>query len=729
MRRKFEISATNAALYDAYNSDPLYKHLPFLLLVPDPVHRDTSSRAPNPQDPPPFVKGIFTSGSADATWNLGCHHNDPTGGGKVFTVHSAPLDLFLSWGSSGQEVKRAWKDNILREDIAGPKRLVGRTWYGYLGSTMGQAESDNPPAQELLSKFPEKCKEMGIPVSAMFLSSGYTVDPKTGFLMTFNWNYTRYPDFEGLMRLFHSYGIKISANAKPYVSNFHQSFEDLRVKKALFHDPITGQHSQTQVWSGLWAENSYGCWVDMTSQEGREYWRNGVKDLVRRGVDSLWNDDNEYTIPDDSHTCRFDLPHGFTNPGSSSLKGGQQLAGRVGHLTHCELMGQVSAQTLEETQPGRRSFVLTRSANVGTLGWANSSWSGDNFTSWKNFRGEVAMGLNAGLAFLHSYGDDVGGFAGPLPTQELFLRWVQSAVWRSRFCIHSFKPTPDARNGTSEVNEPWMYPEVLPYIRAAILRRYELIPYMYALSWEGALEGKAPMTWLGWDMFEKDPACYDEQVLEGQDFWVGTGRILVAGVYHPGVKERSVYLPSSASSTVPDEGYFDYHAGNFYAAGQYITVPTPDDHIATFVRAGTIIPIGKPAATVTTKDGLSSTTADGTKIKLVGDGGVVELDDWRGIEIYPPPSTSQAKASKWSWEWTEDDGESLVDANLPITKVKVEYELLGDEVKVTANWAKKDFVPLWDELWVGLPKTDLRKVSGAIEKEVRGRKGFIISIQ
>jgi alpha-glucosidase (family GH31 glycosyl hydrolase) len=35
-----------------------------------------------------------------------------------------------------------------------------------------------------------------------------------------------------------------------------------------------------------------------------------------------------------------------------------------------------------------------------------------------------------------------------------------------------------------------MYPEVLPYIRTAIERRYELIPYLYALSWEAATQGK-----------------------------------------------------------------------------------------------------------------------------------------------------------------------------------------------------------------------------------------------
>ena len=93
-----------------------------------------------------------------------------------------------------------------------------------------------------------------------------------------------------------------------------------------------------------------------------------------------------------------------------------------------------SKQTTEAFAPGRRPCILTRSANVGALQYITSSWSGDNFTSWKTFRGNISQGLNSGVSFLHAYGDDIGGFAGPLPSPELFLRWVQSAAYRSRFC-------------------------------------------------------------------------------------------------------------------------------------------------------------------------------------------------------------------------------------------------------------------------------------------------------
>lgn len=55
-RRKFTMDTTNAALYDAFHSDPLYKNLPFLLLVPNPqdanevyFKKQSASPAPPPR--------------------------------------------------------------------------------------------------------------------------------------------------------------------------------------------------------------------------------------------------------------------------------------------------------------------------------------------------------------------------------------------------------------------------------------------------------------------------------------------------------------------------------------------------------------------------------------------------------------------------------------------------------------------------------------------------------
>src|ERR1700685_1025062 len=81
------------------------------------------------------------------------------------------------------------------------------------------------------------------------------------------------------------------------------------------------------------------------------------------------------------------------------------------------------------------------------------------------------------------YGHDIGGFEGPQPSPELLLRWVQLGIYSPRFAINCFKTAPD-NNLVGDVIEPWMYPSIIPQIRATIKRRYELIPYLYSLALE-----------------------------------------------------------------------------------------------------------------------------------------------------------------------------------------------------------------------------------------------------
>lgn len=163
------------------------------------------------------------------------------------------------------------------------------------------------------------------------------------------------------------------------------------------------------------------------------------------------SDNNEYYLHDDSFVCATSLPHEFTSSPS-----GPVTIGEIGRMINTELVNYVSHTTLEKAHPTRRTYVLTRSGNVGTFKYANSTWSGDNYTSWHNLRGSQAIQLNAGMSLMQSYGSDMGGFGGPLPGEEMFVRWVQLGVTHSRFCIHSFKPDQGDLSGVAATNTPWM---------------------------------------------------------------------------------------------------------------------------------------------------------------------------------------------------------------------------------------------------------------------------------
>lgn len=249
-----------------------------------------------------------------------------------------------------------------------------------------------------------------------------------------------------------------------------------------------------------------------------------------------------------------------------------------------------------------------------------------------------------------------------------------------------------------------MHKDVFPLIRDAIKRRYELIPYLYSLHHEGRELASPPVTWLGWGDYASDPRLLSQEMMNEGDFWLGAGRLLIAGVYEPGLEQRSVYLPKSSAED--DEQYFAlFKPYSTHKAGDDVIVSTPKDVLPVFARAGAVLPIGKPFVTIASE--LSRTTNDGTETRLKS--GYIELDDWRAVEIFPPVNS----AKHYSGTWTEDDGEATWPC--PLAKIQVEYWTEGDSVKVNATWLAHDFKPFWAAtLHILLPVGDSRSVSGAV---------------
>src|SRR5262249_33478050 len=137
------------------------------------------------------------------------------------------------------------------------------------------------------------------------------------------------------------------------------------------------------------------------------------------------------------------------------------------------LMARASRRAQVQAFPQRRPYVATRSGLARLPRYAQTR-SGDNRTEWKPRRDNARMAIGLSLCGGSTSGHDVGGFAGPAPSPELLVRWVQAGVLMPRFSIHSW-------NDDRTVNEPWMYPEALPAIRRLMALRQQLIPFFYDL--------------------------------------------------------------------------------------------------------------------------------------------------------------------------------------------------------------------------------------------------------
>ncbi|CAG8980774.1 hypothetical protein HYALB_00012874 [Hymenoscyphus albidus] len=503
--RHFTLSATDSFGYDIYRTDPLYKHIPLLINAT-----------------PEGVVGIFSSSHSRGTYDIGSEIDGLWGHFKVYRQDYGGLEEYLLIGDTIQDVVRMYAN------LVGHPLLVPRWAFGYIAGGYKYAAMDEPRAADVLYEFAEKLKKHDIPCNALQLSSGYSIaatEPKVRNVFT--WNRHRFPDPEEFLAKYHHEGIRIIANIKPYVLAAHPDYQKLVDGKALFTNPRTKQSAVARLWSAGGGESVEGGHIDFTSDLGFKWWFEGVKYLRTAGVEGIWNDNNEYTITDDLWQCS--LQHDKDTP----IEGVGDHIGIWGRALHTELMGQSSHDALLDLEPNVRPFVLTRSATAGTMRYAASSWGGDNVTTWDSMKGSNSLSLNAGMSLIHCYGHDIGGFEDPQPVPELLLRWIQLGCHSPRFAINCFK-TDENDNTIGGVIEPWMYPEITPLIRAAIKRRYEMIPYLYTLMLQSHLKAVPPQRWIV-SGYESDPEVWCEALKAGEkQYWLG-GSLLVGGVYEPGI--------------------------------------------------------------------------------------------------------------------------------------------------------------------------------------------------
>ncbi|PSN74515.1 hypothetical protein BS50DRAFT_670892 [Corynespora cassiicola Philippines] len=687
--RHFVLSATDSFGYDVHRTDPLYKHIPLLI-----------NATPN------GCIGIFSSSHARGFYSVGSEMDGMWGKFKVYRQEHGGLEQFIITGRTLKEVVRSFADLI------GYPLLVPRWAFGYLAGGMKYSMLDEPRAADALMEFAAKLKEHDIPCSGFQMSSGYTVaevEPKTRNVFT--WNYHRFPDPKGFCDAYHKEGIRLIANVKPYVLGSHPEYEKLRKAGAFFTDPVTGESATARLWSAGGGESGVGGHIDFTSEAGYNWWYEGVRELKRVGIDCIWNDNNEYTLPNDYWKCALDAKALAKEGGDFSKD-----VGWWGRSLNTELMGKSSHDAALDIVPNERPFILTRSATAGTLRYCSSAWSGDNVTSWDGMKGSNALSLTAGMCMMQCYGHDIGGFEGPQPTPELLVRWCQMGIYSSRFAINCFKTSPE-NNRVGDVIEPWMYKETTHLVRDIIKRRYELIPYLYSLALESHQTATPPQRWTGWG-YEADPEVWTSKVIKDGEtqYWLGDS-LLIGGVFEPGASTAKVYLPKDVNE--PGLEYLDLnHPQSFYKAGQWVEIDSKwDQSIPVLAKTGSAIPVGRSVQTLA----VGETTNPAN----------LALDDYRAVEVFPPAGSSNGK--DYVNVWYEDDGISPPPARISTFTFKYSSDIQNVSVSYQEQ-LQPDFTPAWEDLIVILPAGDKRKVlvdgkeAQLLKTDEKQRRHFVLQI-
>lgn len=574
---RMRMSNKDACGYDPIQTDPLYKHIPwFIKLSPDGQN----------------ACGIYYNTSADCEFDIGreCNGYWPRMG--QFESHTEEVDLFYIAGPSMKDVVQRFCR------LTGCPPMLPLYAYGYLGSTMFYSELPENCDREILG-FVDKARRMNIPCSNFQLSSGYTTD-KSGKRNVFYWNQDKFPDPSRFVSEMQERGVTVTPNIKPALLTSNPLYGTFKQAGA-FIQTSTGEPYITQFWGGK------GSFVDFTNPVGRTLWQQYMEQsLLDYGIHSVWNDNNEFDIYDDDAIC---YNEGMLIPAC-------EIRARLPML-----MNITAKQALERKYPDKRLYQVTRSGNTG-IGRYAQTWTGDNYTSWESLRYNIGTMLGCGLSGISLTGSDIGGFAGPAPDAELFVRWIWCGVLLPRFSIHS-------ANNDNTVTEPWMYPEVMDSIRSAFQLRNALLPYLYSLGAYSHHTGEPILRPMVYE-FQSDPKVR----LEDIDFMLGEG-ILAACVVEKGAQHRNIYLPK-------DEVFYELCTRQRYSGGQKITVNAPLDNTPLFQRGGSIIVLqeaesknvwvcsDKPCSfTLYEDDGISNNYQNGqyiaTRITAKEDSGIVTI--------------------------------------------------------------------------------------------------------
>jgi alpha-glucosidase len=482
--RRFRMLQMDALGYNAEISDPLYKHIPWLMV------QNGSNR---------HFAGMLYDCLAPMIFDLGAERSNYHDFYRYTVAETRGMDLYLFCGDGTKITEHL-------TSLSGLPDLPPRWSLGFGFTSMHLA--DSPDGEKEIFRFVDECRHHRVPISSLHFGSGYTL--REGKRYVFTWDKTRFPKPETMLAELKKLGLSTVANIKPALLQKHPKFNNL-MQIGGFLNTLDGKPAISQFWGGP------GAHIDFTNNEARKWWKSELKtEILKKGFDAVWNDNNEYEVDQNDVQAA-----GENNP----------FLAKQALPLQALLMTRASSEAQNDLFPNQRVFSITRAGCLGVQRWAET-WTGDNHTSWHTLRWNLVNGLSLALSGMGRVGHDIGGFSGPSPSPELLLRWFQAMILHPRCVMNSWKPE------SGGINLPWMHLTVLPQIRKSLQLRYKFLPVLYTAMWHLHHWGTPPISPL-WYEFPDNEWNYENE----ECFMLGQ-RILVAPVLKSGQRTKTIRLPS-----------------------------------------------------------------------------------------------------------------------------------------------------------------------------------------
>lgn len=429
--------------------------------------------------------GLFVDNPGKVSFEVGSE--------KVSRVQFSVPGEEMSYSVVGGENLKAILNTYT--DLTGKAPLVPDWSYGLWLSTSFTTDYD----EKTVLEFVDGMAERNIPLSVFHFDCRWMKELEW---CNFDWDKSKFPDPEGLLKKLHDRGLKICVWINSYIGQKSPLFEE-GAKNGYFIKNEDGSVWQWDKWQAGMAI------VDFTNPEATKWYQGYLKKLVAMGVDCFKTDFGE-RIP------------------TEGVKYYDGSDPELMHNYYTYLYNKAVYDVLVETKGADEAILFASSATVGGQQFP-VHWGGDCSSNYPSMAESLRAGLSFGMSGFGYWSHDIAGFEDQA-SPDLYKRWTQFGLLSSHSRYH----------GSTAYKVPWLYgDEAVDVAREFTELKLQLKPYLLKMAQETHETGVPMMRAMVLE-FPDDPTCedIDTQYMLGDD-------LLVAPVF----REDGV-----ARFYVPDDG-------------------------------------------------------------------------------------------------------------------------------------------------------------------------------
>lgn len=466
--------------------------------------------------------GLFVDNPGKVSFEVGSE--------KVSRVQFSVPGEEMSYSVIGGENLKAILNTYT--DLTGKAPLVPDWSYGLWLSTSFTTDYD----EKTVLEFVDGMAKRNIPLSVFHFDCRWMKELEW---CNFDWDKSKFPDPEGLLKQLHDRGLKVCVWINSYIGQKSPLFEE-GAKNGYFIKNEDGSVWQWDKWQAGMAI------VDFTNPEATKWYQGHLKKLVAMGVDCFKTDFGE-RIP------------------TEGVKYYDGSDPELMHNYYTYLYNKAVYDVLVETKGADQAILFARSATVGGQRFP-VHWGGDCSSNYPSMAESLRAGLSFGMSGFGYWSHDIAGFEDQA-SPDLYKRWTQFGLLSSHSRYH----------GSTAYKVPWLYgDEAVDVAREFTELKLQLKPYLKKMAVETHETGVPMMRAMVLE-FPDDPTCedIDTQYMLGDD-------LLVAPVF----REDGV-----ARFYVPDDGtgqaWTNIITGTAYEPGKWYTEQYDYHTLPVLARPGT----------------------------------------------------------------------------------------------------------------------------------------------